>query len=169
MSDHLIDVVNEKDEVIGVELKSKKPDSGFISRVVAILVRDSAGKIIVCKRGPHKRIDSGKYDLSAFGSVDAGETYEQAAQRELMEETGIKSSVKMLDKFYQENKHDGKIFKIFCGIFLADSNQAPNLNHEVVSFKKMSIEELEKEMGKTPEIFCQGFIKDFNRVKQKLK
>ncbi len=167
--DHLIDIVNEKDEVIGSELKSKKPELGFISRVVAIIVRDSQGEIIVCKRGSHKRIDADKYDWAAFGSVDAGETYEVAAQRELWEETGIKDPVKMLGKLYQENEHDGKKFKIFCGIFLAESDENPKLNHEAVLFRKMSVDEIEKELIEAPENFGQGFMNDFNLVKDKLK
>jgi 8-oxo-dGTP pyrophosphatase MutT (NUDIX family) len=168
MGDHLIDVVNEKDKVIGSELKSRKFELNFISRVVAIMVKDSAGKIIVCKRGPHKTVDADMFDLSAFGNVDAGETYELAAERELLEETGIKSPVKMLDKFYLENTHGDKVSKLFCAVFLSESDQEPVLCHEVISFRRMSVTELEKEMEETPEIFCQGFIKDFNRVKSKL-
>jgi len=166
--DHYIDIVNEKDGVIGKELKSKKPELGFISRVVAIFVRDSNGKIIVCKRGSHKKIDADKYDLSAFGNVDAGEDYEVAAKRELMEETGLICPIIMLDKFYQENQHDDKKFRIFCGVFLAESDEDPKLNHEVVSFRRMAIEEIEKEMSKNPNDFCQGFRNDFNKVKDKL-
>lgn len=169
MADHLIDVVNENDEVVGSEMKSKKFELDFISRVVAIIVKNSEGKIIVCKRGPHKTIDANMFDLSAFGNVDAGENYEQAAERELWEETGIKSPVKMLDKFYLENIHGDRKIKLFCGVFLAESNEEPKLNHELVEFRKMTISELESEMAETPEKFCQGFIKDFNRVKDKLR
>ena len=168
MADHYIDVVNQQDEVIGKELKSKKPELGFISRVVAIFVKDSSGKIIVCKRGSHKKIDADKYDLSAFGNVDAGEGYKEAAQRELREETGLVCPVVMLEKFYQENEHNGKKFKIFCGVFLAHSDQDPNLNHEVVSFRRMTVAEIEKEMAENPDSFCQGFRNDFNKVKNKL-
>ena len=169
MADHYIDIVNQNDEVIGKELKSKKPELNFISRVVAIMVKNSEGKIIVCKRGSHKKIDADKYDLSAFGNVNSGENYEQAASRELMEETGLKSPLIMLDKFYQENEHNGKKFKIFCGIFLANSDEEPKLNHELVSFRKMTLKEIEKEMDKNPINFCQGFRNDFNQVKDKLK
>lgn len=168
MVDHYIDVVNQNDEVIGKEMKSKKPELGFISRVVAIMVKNSEGKIIVCKRGSHKKIDAGKYDLSAFGNVDSGESYEQAASRELMEETGLRCPLVMLDKFYQENEYNSKKFKIFCGVFLGNSDEEPKINYEVVSFRKMTIEEIEKEMNKTPNNFCQGFRNDFNRVKNKL-
>jgi len=168
MSDHYIDIVNENDEIIGKELKSKKSDLNFISRVVAIMVRDSEKKFIVCKRGSHKKIDANKYDLAAFGNVNVGEEYEQAAIRELKEELSIQCSVNMLDKFYQENEHKGKKFRIFCGVFLADTDDSPKLNHELVSFRKVSIEEIEKEMKENPDKFCQGFIKDFNQVKDKL-
>jgi len=169
MIDHLVDVVNEKDEVIESELKSRKANLGFISRVSVVFIRDSSGKIMVCKRGPNKKNDPNKYDLSACGNVNAGETYQQASERELFEETGIKCQLAMLDKFYQENIHDGRTFKYFTGIFLGNSDENPKLNEELVSFRKMTVGEIEEEMQETPENFCQGFIRDFNQVKQKLK
>ena len=169
MADHYIDIVNEKDEVIGKELKSKKLNLGFISRVVSIIIQDPEGKFIICKRGSHKKIDADKYDLSAFGNVDAGENYEEAASRELIEELGIECPLVMLDKFYQENEHNGKKFRIFCGVFLGNTNQKPKLCHEVVSFRKMTFQEIKKEIEETPDKFCQGFRNDFNQVKEKLK
>ena len=89
MADHYVDIVDKKDNVIGKELKSKKKDLGFISRVVAIMIRDSNGKFLVCKRGSHKKIDAEKYDLAAFGNVISGEDYQSAAERELKEELNI--------------------------------------------------------------------------------
>ncbi len=168
MGDHYIDVVNEKDEVIGKELKSKKPKLGFISRVVAIMIRNSNGKFLVCQRGSHKKIEAEKYDLAAFGNVDSGESYEDAAKRELKEELNMSCKFIMLDKFYQENEHDGIKFRIFCSVFLGETDEEPELNHELVSFKKMSFEEIEKEMKENPDKFCQGFVNDFNQVKNKL-
>jgi len=169
MADHYVDVVNEKDEVIGKELKNKKPELGFISRVVAILIRDNEGKFIVCKREGHKKVDAEKYDLSAFGNVKVGEDYQQAAIRELQEELNIQCPLNMLDKFYQEIDYKDCKAKIFCGVFVGHTNDTPKLNHEVSSFRKMSLEEIEKEMERNPNKFCQGFINDFSQVKNKLK
>jgi isopentenyldiphosphate isomerase len=169
MADHYVDIVDKKDNVIGKELKSKKKDLGFISRVVAIMIRDSNGKFLVCKRGSHKKIDAEKYDLAAFGNVISGEDYQSAAERELKEELNISCKLDMLDRFYQENIHDGIKFRIFCGVFLGECDKEPNLNHELVSSRKMTFEEIEKEMKETPDNFCQGFMNDFNQVKQKLK
>ncbi|MBW2971429.1 NUDIX domain-containing protein [Candidatus Woesearchaeota archaeon] len=168
MADHYVDIVDENDEVIGRELKSKKPEMGFISRVVAVMLRDSDGKFIVTKRGSHKKLAADKLDLAAFGNVDAGEDYETAAKRELREETGLSCPLTMLDKFYQEIEHKGNTLKIFCGVFLGHTDKEPVLNHELISFRRMTFEEIESEMKKNPEHFCQGFVNDFNKVKTKL-
>jgi isopentenyldiphosphate isomerase len=41
------------------------------------------------KRSSRKRIQPGKWDSSVGGHVDPGESYEQAAERELAEELGV--------------------------------------------------------------------------------
>jgi 8-oxo-dGTP pyrophosphatase MutT (NUDIX family) len=41
----------------------------------------------------------GKEDLAVCGNVDAGETDEQAAAREVLEETGIKEPMTLLENF----------------------------------------------------------------------
>lgn len=46
---------------------------------------------LLLKRGPHKRIDPNKYN-GVGGRVEVGETYVQAAIREIEEETGYKVS-----------------------------------------------------------------------------
>lgn len=168
MNEEIVDVVNERDEVIGREQKALKLTKGFISRVVGIFILNSSGKFIVCKRGPHKKNDANKYDLAAFGNVIAGESYEEAAKRELSEELGLCCSLERLDKFYQEISSGNNTLKIFCGVFLGKSDEEPKLNHELTEYRRMSLEEIEKEMRESPEKFCQGFINDFNRVKAKL-
>jgi 8-oxo-dGTP pyrophosphatase MutT (NUDIX family) len=56
---------------------------------VAILVRNQAGEVYVHRRTPTKDVFPGMYDLVVGGMVTAGETYEEAANRELAEELGI--------------------------------------------------------------------------------
>ncbi len=169
MADYYVDVVDEKDEVIGKELKSKKREQGFISRVIAVLIRDSEGKFLMCRRADDKDDAAGLWDMAVFGNVESGEKYEAAAKRELGEELGISCDLKSLGKYYL--KYDatkGGIMKVFCTVFLGCSNETPKLNNELSECRKMSFEEIEKALVRTPEKFCPGFRMDFENVREKL-
>ena len=72
----------------------------------------------------------------------------------------------MLDKLYLEVENNAKFF---IGIFFGKNDKEPSLNKELSSFRKLTIEEIEKEIKQTPENFCFGFINDFNKIKEKLK
>lgn len=169
MADHLVDVVNDNDEVIGQELKSKKIEQWFISRVVAMFLVRTNGKLVVCKRADHKRNAASMYDLAAFWNVMQGESYPDAAKRELQEELNIICPLTPLEKFYQEVHNDDKIYKIFCGVFVGISDDEVQLNEELVEAKEMSFEEVEKELAEHQERFCPGFINDFTQTKDQLK
>ena len=170
MTDYYIDVVNEKDEIIGKELKSKKRELGFISRVVAVYLLDSEKKFLMCKRADHKDDAAGLWDLAACGNVESRETYEEAAARELKEELDISCPLELLGKFYEEvEATKGGILKVFCSEFLGYTDETPKLNHELSEFRKMSFSEIESEIAATPEKFCHGFRIDFELVKDKLK
>ncbi|HRH93609.1 MAG TPA: NUDIX domain-containing protein, partial [Candidatus Peribacteria bacterium] len=77
------------DNVIGTTTRGQAhADPSLIHRSVAILVfRD--GKVFLQKRSPTKDRYANYWACSATGHVDSGETYDQAAVRELKEELGL--------------------------------------------------------------------------------
>jgi isopentenyl-diphosphate Delta-isomerase len=77
-------VVNEKDEVIGTMPKKEAHINGALHRIAVVYVENQKGEILVQHRA------DGFLDHSAAGHVDPGESYEEAARRELKEELGIK-------------------------------------------------------------------------------
>lgn len=168
MADHLVDIVNERDEVVGSDLKSRKAELGFISRASAVFLHDSEGNIVVCKRAPHKKFSPNSYDLAAVGSVCAGETYEEAARRELFEEVGITCDLTLLDVHYQEAVEGGVMMRHFCGIFLGCSDEEPVLNDELSEWKKLSYTQLVEALAREPEKFCPGLVNDFRCVQEQL-
>lgn len=171
MANHLLDIVNENDEVIGVGQKDLKAELGFISRVAAVFLCDMNGDIYVCKRAAHKKYSPNLYDLAAVGAVLQGETYDEAAARELEEELSVKCKLKMLDKFYQEAEDtgNGKKLKYFCAVFLGQTDENPILNEELSEIKKLSWNELQIEFKNNLDKFCPGFVNDFRQVEGKLR
>ncbi len=76
--------IDEHDCEIGVIPRKEAHRTGLLHRVVIIYVFDAEGNILV-----QERADDGRFDHSSAGHVDPGETYLEAAKRELGEELGI--------------------------------------------------------------------------------
>lgn len=58
--------------------------------VVHIIIFNSKGEMLIQQRVSTKRVHPNKWDFSVGGCVIAGETSNQGAERELLEEVGVK-------------------------------------------------------------------------------
>jgi 16S rRNA (adenine1518-N6/adenine1519-N6)-dimethyltransferase len=85
----VFDVVNERNEVIGQETRGEVHKRKLLHRAVHIFVINSRGKIYLQQRSHLKDVSPLKWDSSAAGHLDAGESYADSAMRELKEEIGI--------------------------------------------------------------------------------
>jgi 16S rRNA (adenine1518-N6/adenine1519-N6)-dimethyltransferase len=85
----ILDIVDEKDLVVGSATRKTIHENGLIHRAVHVFVFNPNGRIFVQKRSAHKDRYPLKVDSSAAGHVDPGETYLEAAKRELREELSI--------------------------------------------------------------------------------
>jgi isopentenyldiphosphate isomerase len=88
-----VDEVDESDRVIGVVTRRDLRERRVRHRCVFVVVRDSAGRVLVHRRADHKDIWPGWWDLAAGGVLGSGESYDDAAVRELAEELGISGVV----------------------------------------------------------------------------
>ncbi|HET6333817.1 MAG TPA: NUDIX domain-containing protein [Polyangiales bacterium] len=88
--EELVDIVDEDDHVIGRATRTQMRRDKLLHRVVAILCRNRDGKIYVHRRTATKDLFPSLYDMFTAGTVEAGESYELAAIRELEEELGIR-------------------------------------------------------------------------------
>ena len=89
VSQELLDVVDENDNVIAVKTRGEIHARGLMHRAVHILVFNSQGQLFLQKRSLSKDEQPGKWDSSAAGHVDTGEDYLECARREINEELGI--------------------------------------------------------------------------------
>ncbi len=86
----LLEVFSPDGRMLGLRRRGEiHGDPALIHRAVHVVVRDAAGRIYLQKRSRNKRIQPGRWDTSVGGHVDPGESYRQAALRELHEELGV--------------------------------------------------------------------------------
>lgn len=76
--------VDEQDAVLGEVTRQKAHEEGLLHRLVAIYLLNDKNDILV-----HERTKDGHLDHSSAGHVDVGESYLEAAKRELEEELGV--------------------------------------------------------------------------------
>jgi isopentenyldiphosphate isomerase len=81
---HHVVIVDEHDEEIGTMPRSEAHQKGLFHRIAMIYVENAEGEILV-----QVRKKNGMLDHSSAGHVDPGESYADAARRELAEELGI--------------------------------------------------------------------------------
>jgi isopentenyl-diphosphate delta-isomerase type 1 len=86
----LLDLLDEAGRVIGTASREECHSHPLIAhRAVHVFVRNAAGAIFLQKRSKSKHIQPGRWDTSVGGHLNAGESYEDGAERELREELGI--------------------------------------------------------------------------------
>lgn len=96
----MLDVVNDNDEVIAVADRSEIYAQGLNNRIVHIFVIDpNTNNIFIQQRGPHVKYLPNYLCTSAGGHVSSGETYSDAAKREMKEELGLETDLTFISKF----------------------------------------------------------------------
>lgn len=122
-------VVDEDDNVLGHASRSECHSKGLIHRSVHVIVVNDKGEVFLQKRSMKKDLYPGYYTCSATGHVEYGESYEEAARRELMEELGIEASLKKICKF----RCFSDIEREITALFVCSHNGPFRLNSDEVS------------------------------------
>ena len=94
----ILNIVNEKDEVIGQKTREEIHKSKSWHRGVHAILLDKDSKILLQKRSAYKDKFPCCFDLSVSGHVDLNESYDEAIVRELKEELNIIAEPKKLVK-----------------------------------------------------------------------
>lgn len=160
MKDELVDIVDESDSVIGTVIRKEMREKNLLHRCTYILVFSSNNEVLVTKRTNTKDVAPGLYEIGQGGVVAHGESYEENAERELLEEVGIKSKLSYLFDFnFNSNKgrfiakvftckYDGKIKlqkeEIESGFFISMEKLRGMLKKNQKSFTSDSIVMIKK-------------------------
>jgi len=96
--DEIFDVCNEHDEVVSQATRAHVHANDLLHRAVHIWIVNSKNELLVHYRSEGKDQYPHCYTSSASGHLDAGETYEQAAHRELKEELDLAGDLTFVTK-----------------------------------------------------------------------
>lgn len=98
--DELVERVDERDHAWGVVVSRRQAIlEGWPHRVAVTVCRDERGRILVHRRSERLSRFPGHYEVMVGGAVTAGESYQQAAARELGEELGVRVRPRLLFTF----------------------------------------------------------------------
>ncbi len=151
----IFDVVNEQDEVIAQATRGEVHAKNWNHRAVHIFVYNQAGELFLQKRSHRKDREPGKWDSSAAGHLDAGETYRAAAEREIVEELGVSAEVVLVEKLPSSEKTGYE----FIEIYRAES-EGPFYLHpleiETGTFFPQAL--VAEWIGTRPQDFAPGFL-----------
>jgi isopentenyldiphosphate isomerase len=89
MTDEWLDIVDEKDHIVGRAPRREATARRLRHRCAFIRVLDEHGRLFVHRRAPTKLVFPSYYDMFVGGVVGAGESYDEAARREAAEELGV--------------------------------------------------------------------------------
>jgi isopentenyldiphosphate isomerase len=119
--EELVDIVDFDDRIIDTVARAVMRREVLRHRAVFILVRDKEGRVLIHRRSSDKDLWPGWWDIAVGGVVAAGESYDEAARRELFEEAGVAAEplfvssgayddtdVSLIARCY-EVRHDGAV------------------------------------------------------------
>ncbi|MER7468338.1 NUDIX domain-containing protein [Streptomyces sp. NPDC097981] len=108
----LVEQVNEQDRVVGIVDRGEAIRERWLHRVATTVCRDADGRILVHRRPDDASRFPGQFNWMLGGAVDVGESYEEAAARELAEELGVHVEPRFVLKFLC----DGAISPYWLGL-----------------------------------------------------
>lgn len=115
--DEVFDVVNEKDEVIGEATRREvHQNPKLIHRAVHIWILNDKGEILLQQRSLTKDKAPGQWDISCAGHVKKGYSPEFTAERELIEELGIKADFSLIKKFIDRDIDQTEMTSLYYAV-----------------------------------------------------
>jgi len=155
--------VDEADIAIGSGTIRYAIENGIIRRVSRVILINDRGDILLQRRSEETIPYPGLWNDSASGHVDVGETYHDAAVRELEEEMGISGiTLAEVGKFYREEKEGALTRKAFNMLYTGVFNGAPDIDRvEVSEAKWVSTRILTEWLSERPHEFTPELIQGF--------
>lgn len=135
VDDELLDIVDKADKVVGQKWRSEINDlvadinNPLPIRSINVFIENDKGQLWIPRRASTKKLWPLSLDMSVSGCVSAGETYEQAFEREVQEEVNL--DVRIISwkfvGYFSPYTHD---VRTFMQVYSIAMNESPSYNSD---------------------------------------
>ena len=161
-----IDIIDAHDEIVGKSTRAEAHKKKLLHRNVYVMLFDPDGRLFMQKRASAKEFYANCWEGSLSGHVQSGETYKEAAERELFEELGVCVPPKMMKNIIEFGFHDENERVLITLFAVKDYKGEIQLDDEEVAAGEFwTIKKLEAEMLKGKELIHPAFRKAWDELK----
>jgi len=155
------DVVDERDEVIGVRSRRQVHEEGLRHRAVHLLIRNRAGEILLQLRSAWKDRHPGVWDSSAAGHVTSGDDYLPTVRREVIEELGVEVEPRLIARIEAGPETGMEFVRLYTAEHEGPFRPDPD---EIDAVRFFAPEVITEWLVQRPEDFAPGFIRCFREA-----
>lgn len=152
-------LVDEHDNELGTMEKMEAHIKGVLHRAFSVFIFNSKGELLLQQRALDKYHSPGLWTNTCCSHPRLNETTLDAANRRLVEEMGMHSSVSKAFSFIYKSEFDNDLTEHELDhVFIGKDDTLPVINtEEVASYRYVDLDELEIEIKNDPEGFTTWF------------
>lgn len=151
--DEQIDIINEKNVIIGASGKTRAHREGLLHRIVIGEIINSKGQYCFVQQAANRQ-DPGQFVSPIGGHVQKGERIEDALCRECLEEVGFTPvDLKYVGSTIFEREIIGRHENHYFLVYVIHHDGPITLNHESVAHRWFSIAEIKSLLQSKPATF----------------
>ena len=113
-AEELLDIVDDQDRVLSRAPRSRVLRDYHIHRAVMFFVFDDEEQVLVNQRSETKELYPGYWSIAFGGHVLAGESYDDAARREIREEVGLDAPARLITSFQKRTADERENVKVYA-------------------------------------------------------
>lgn len=171
MNESFIIEVDTEDRELGKIEKMLAHREGRLHRAFSVFIFNSEGQLLLQKRANEKYHSGGLWTNTCCSHPAYGEELDQAVERRLFEEMGLKAVTRKVFHFiYRATLDHGLIEHELDHVFFGATDEHPVLNpSEASEWKYIDMEDLRNDIHEFPEKYTVWLQICFERVYQEFK
>lgn len=161
-------LVDAADQPLGHASKAACHDGhGLLHRAFSLFIFNQHGELLLQQRSQHKRLWPGYWANSCCSHPREGESMQQATERRLLQELGMRCELRYLFKFeYQADYLELGAEHELCSVYSGVCSMAVQANHnEVQAWRFVTPAALDREIDTQPEHFTPWLKLEWQRLR----